>query len=81
MPVTSEKEGPDENRHWRHRIGEVTVYQKHRSLQVVRRCIGTDVARCGRLNGGVQAKMKPQNGGRNYNGPKVAKFCQVSSDP
>ena len=27
---------------------------------------------------GIEA---PVNGGRNYNGPKVAKFCRVSSDP
>ena len=30
----------------------------------------------------MKVRMKPPvNGGRNYNGPKVAKFCRVSSDP
>ncbi len=36
-------------------------------------------ARCGRLNDGVSRERSslieaPVNGGRNYNGPKVAKF-------
>ena len=57
-----------------------TVYQKHSTLQTrkwtyrVRRLPGA-----GRLSDGVSRKAKllieaPVNGGRNYNGPKVAKF-------
>jgi hypothetical protein len=30
---------------------------------------------------GKPATEAPVNGGRNYNGPKVAKFLRVSSDP
>ena len=57
-----------------------TVYQKHRTLRTrkwmyrVLRLPGA-----GRLIDGVSRKAKllieaPVNGGRNYNGPKVAKF-------
>jgi len=42
-------------------------------------------ASAGRLKVGRRKSAKlatsPVNGGRNYNGPKVAKFCRVSSDP
>ena len=59
---------------------QVTVYQKHSSM--LRRkpmYMGWSLPGAGRLRGEVSRKVKlrdeaPVNGGRNYNGPKVAKF-------
>ena len=57
------------------------LFNKNTGLcEVVRRCIGTDT--CPVLEGqeeglALDAKLRieaPVNGGRNYNGPKVAKF-------
>ena len=60
---------------------QVTVYQKHsfmlsRKATYMRWCLPS----AGRLKGGVRGfppkprSEAPVNGGRNYNGPKVAKF-------
>ena len=50
--------------------------------------MGADACQCrkvkevGDLMTGEPATEAPVNGGRNYNGPKVAKIpCRVSSDP
>ena len=57
------------------------LFNKNTGLcEVARRCIGTDT--CPVLEGqeeglALDAKLRieaPVNGGRNYNGPKVAKF-------
>ena len=57
------------------------LFNKNTGLcEVARRCIGTDT--CPVLEGqeeglALEAKLRieaPVNGGRNYNGPKVAKF-------
>ncbi|OWY73888.1 hypothetical protein B5M19_02165 [Mesomycoplasma hyopneumoniae] len=62
------------------KIGGATVYQKHSSLQ---RCKpkyrGWSLPSARRLSGDVSLLAKHSsearvNGGRNYNGPKVAKF-------
>ncbi|KAL2223573.1 UNVERIFIED_CONTAM: hypothetical protein Sindi_2995900 [Sesamum indicum] len=66
-----------------------TVYQNTGLRKVVRPCMGADACPVpGRsrklvdLMTGEPATEAPVNGGRNYNGPKVAKFlCRVSSDP
>ena len=62
---------------------QATVYQKHKAL-LNRKMTNKawHLPGAGRLRGGVRwTKMKskrwieaPVNGGRNYNGPKVAKF-------
>ena len=57
-----------------------TVYQKHRTVQTRKRTYTVrHLPGAGRLNDGVILLEKllieaPVNGGRNYNGPKVAKF-------
>ena len=57
-----------------------TVYQKHMALQNRKmKYKAWHLPGAGRLRGGVIRKKKlwieaPVNGGRNYNGPKVAKF-------
>jgi hypothetical protein len=61
-------------------MAQATVYQKHMAL--LKRKLTYRVWHlpgAGRLKGGVSRKAKlwieaPVNGGRNYNGPKVAKF-------
>ena len=59
---------------------QTTVYQKHRSMRNRKvMYMGRRLPSAGRLIGGVNLRMKhrieaPVNGGRNYNGPKVAKF-------
>ncbi len=59
---------------------QATVYQKHRALQIRNNTYKAwHLPGAGRLRGGVISNEKlwieaPVNGGRNYNGPKVAKF-------
>ena len=61
---------------------QATVYQKHRAmLNRKMMYMAWHLPGAGRLSGGViliyQEKLwneAPVNGGRNYNGPKVAKF-------
>ena len=60
-------------------MAQATVYQKHRSLQSRKRRIGADACPVpeGQEERSASAKLRieaPVNGGRNYNGPKVAKF-------
>jgi hypothetical protein len=60
--------------------GVATVYQKHRSVQSRQvEVYGLTPARCWKVKRRRLASAKlrieaPVNGGRNYNGPKVAKF-------
>ena len=61
-------------------MGAATVYQKHMALQNRKmKYKAWHLPGAGRLRGEVSRKTKlwieaPVNGGRNYNGPKVAKF-------
>ena len=61
-------------------MAQATVYQKHRSMRTSNgKYMDWHLPGAGRLRGVVNRKMKqwteaPVNGGRNYNGPKVAKF-------
>ena len=64
----------------RSEMAQATVYQKHKAL-LNRKMMykAWHLPGAGRLKGGVRRKSKlwieaPVNGGRNYNGPKVAKF-------
>ena len=62
---------------------EATVYQKHRPVLTRKGMYtGWRLPGAGRLRGWVILREKlrteaPVNGGRNYNGPKVAKFLVV----
>ena len=65
----------------RRKTGAVTVYQKHRSTQTPNEDVcRLTRARCRKVKArGHAARQKlrteaPVNGGRNYDGPKVAKF-------
>ena len=59
---------------------KATVYQKHMAMLIWKKLyIAWHLPGAGRLRGDVIRKEKhwieaPVNGGRNYNGPKVAKF-------
>ena len=63
-------------------MAQATVYQKHKALQNRKmKYKAWHLPGAGRLRGGVipiyRKKLwieAPVNGGRNYNGPKVAKF-------
>ena len=61
-------------------MAQATVYQKHKALQNRKmKYKAWHLPGAGRLRGGVILREKlwieaPVNGGRNYNGPKVAKF-------
>ena len=67
-------------------MAQPTVYKNTGLCEVVRRRIGADaLPGAGRSSGevsfGEASKQAPVNGGRNYNGPKVAEIpCRVSSD-
>ena len=64
----------------RREMEKATVYQKHRALQIRKKTYKAwHLPGAGRLRGDVRGNSKrwieaPVNGGRNYNGPKVAKF-------
>ena len=59
---------------------QATVYQKHSHLRISNETYRWwHLPGAGRLRGAVSSNAKllieaPVNGGRNYNGPKVAKF-------
>ncbi len=61
-------------------MAQATVYQKHMAMQNRKiRYMAWHLPGAGRLRGDVRGNPKhwieaPVNGGRNYNGPKVAKF-------
>ena len=63
-------------------MAQATVYQKHMALQnLMMKYKAWHLPGAGRLNGDVIDfrieklwNEAPVNGGRNYNGPKVAKF-------
>ncbi len=61
-------------------MAQATVYQKHKALQIRKKKYKAwHLPGAGRLRGDVISNEKhwieaPVNGGRNYNGPKVAKF-------
>ncbi len=61
-------------------MGLATVYQKHRTLRTRKRMYSVRrLPGVGKLRKRVSRKAKPAteapiNGGRNYDGPKVAKF-------
>ena len=69
----------------RREMVQATVYQKHMALQNLKmKYKAWHLPGAGRLRGGVSTRSQesgakhwieaPVNGGRNYNGPKVAKF-------
>ena len=64
----------------RREMAQATVYQKHMALLNRKMTYKAwHLPGAGRLRGEVSRKAKhwieaPVNGGRNYNGPKVAKF-------
>ena len=63
-------------------MAQATVYQKHMALQNLKmKYKAWHLPGAGRLSGDVilsnrekHSNEAPVNGGRNYNGPKVAKF-------
>jgi hypothetical protein len=62
-------------------MGQATVYQKHMSMLSRKGAVyGLTPARCWKVKErghGASRQLRteaPVNGGRNYNGPKVAKF-------
>ena len=61
-------------------MAQATVYQKHMAMQNFKmKYMAWHLPGAGRLRGDVNSNVKhwieaPVNGGRNYNGPKVAKF-------
>ena len=64
----------------RRELVQATVYQKHMAMLIRKKMyMAWHLPGAGRLRGELRGNSKvwieaPVNGGRNYNGPKVAKF-------